>query len=50
MNLRERLEKAYPNNKDLNFDKVEKELREFDNTDEAKKQDEILEKQIKENL
>jgi len=32
----------YPDNKDLLFDKIEKELQEFDNSEEARKQDKIL--------
>ena len=39
---KEQIQKLYPNNKDPNFDKVNEELERFDDTEEAKKQDEEI--------
>ena len=41
MKLKERLLKKYPDNKDKDFDKVNEELKEWDNT-EGEKQDERM--------
>ena len=39
MTFKEIIKMKYPNNKHPKFDRIEKELREFNNTEEAKKQD-----------
>ena len=42
MNITQMLLKKYPDNKHSEFNKIEKKLREFDNSDEARKQDEEM--------
>lgn len=44
--LKQRLEMKYPNNKHPEFDRVEKELRVFNDTEEARRQDQIMREQI----